>query len=110
MVTREVESWVESTTATNATATASRAAVATTGNVAQSHFITSVSGGYDATAGGTLILSAGATELARWHVYDSFSLSLSSPIRIPPGSVANLALSAGGAGIDGTAVMTGYTL
>lgn len=107
MVNREYHSWVDTDTATNATATATKAAPAE----GLSHFITSVSGSFDATASGiTLILKDGSTEVARWNVYDSFALALSSPIKLSPGTAANLELAAGGAGIVGAATLTGYTL
>lgn len=106
-VTREVASWVESTTATNATATATRDAPS--GGLR--HFITGVSGSFDATvSGATLILKDGATEVARWNVYDTFALVFPSPIALSPATAANLELAAGGAGIVGASNMTGYTL
>jgi len=100
-------SWVDVTTADNATATATKAAPS--GGI--SHYITSVSGGYSATKSGkTLILKEGSTEVARWLVYDSFALNLSKPIKLSPGTVANLVLEASGTGGNsGSAVMSGYT-
>ena len=98
--------WSDVATADNAAATATRA-VPETG----SHYITSVSGGYTSTKSGlTLILKEGTTELQRWYVYDSFALALDKPIKLSPGTVANLVLAASGTGgVSGTANMTGYS-
>jgi hypothetical protein len=105
---REVSSWDETANADNAVATATRAAPA--GGL--SHFITSVAGGFSAAAAGkTLILKQGVTERARWYVHNSLVLSLPSPIKLDPGTVANLELQASGTlGVIGAATMTGYTL
>lgn len=105
---REVSSWAATDNDDNAASTATKAAP--TGGV--SHFITSVSGGYSAaTAGKTLILKAGTTEVARWYVHNSLAVAFSSPIKLPPATVANLELAASGsAGVIGAATMTGYTL
>lgn len=107
MINREFASWVESESADNLAATATRAAPP--GGLA--HFITSVSGGYSASANGkTMILREGATEKARWYVYDSFALSFSSPIQIAAGAAVSLELEAsGGAGNLSAATLTGYT-
>lgn len=107
MINREYHSWVELDTQDNAAATATRAAPS--GGI--SHYVTSVSGSYSASvAGATLILSEGSTEIARWHVYDAFGLVFPSPIYIAPGNAVNLELAAsGGAGNNGSVVMTGYT-
>lgn len=100
-------SWVAQDTDDNATSTATKAAPEN-----GAHYITSVSGGYSGTkAGKTLILKQGTTELARWYVYDSFSLSFSSPIKLAPGAVANLELEASGTGgTFGSVTMTGYSV
>ena len=105
---RQPHSWVDTDNADNSAATATKAAA----GGALSHYITSVSGGYDATVSGAdLILKHGTTEVARWQVYDSFSLSFSSPIQLPPNTVANLVLDASGTGgTVGSVTMTGYTL
>jgi|GEM_PF-3231125 len=96
---------VDVTTSDNATATATIAAPVG----GQTNYVTSVSGGFDATKSGkTLILKVGAVEVARWLVYDSFALSFPNPIRI--NGAANLVLEASGTGgNNGTAVITGYT-
>lgn len=108
MIATPLSSWVESTTADNAVATATRAAPS--GGI--SHYITSVSGSFSATvSGATLTLKQGTTEVARWNVYDSFSLSFSSPIKLDPGDAANLELAASGTlGNIGAVNMTGYTI
>lgn len=105
---REYYSWVEDDSKDNATATASRSAP----KEGLSHFITSISGGYSASvSGNTLLLKQGVTVIGRWRVYDSLTLSFSSPIKLEPGTVANLELEAsGGAGTLGDVTMTGYTL
>lgn len=103
-------SWVATDSDDNATSTATRAAPLAGSGI--SHFITSVSGGYSAAAAGkTLILKAGTTEIARWYVHNSLSLSFSSAIQLPPATSANLELQASGTpGTLGAATMTGYTL
>jgi len=99
--------WVETDNDDNATSTATRAAVAN-----QSHYITSVAGGYSAAnVGNTLILKQGSTELGRWRVNSSLAIPFSCPIRLEPNTVANLELEASGAGGQiGSVTMTGYTL
>lgn len=108
MVQREISSWVSQATQDNAAATATKAAPE--GGI--SHYITSVSGGFSATKSGiTLILKEGTTELARWYVYDEKTITFASPIKLSPGTVANLELAASGTlSTIGTAVMTGYTV
>jgi|TARA_B100000925_G_scaffold287582_1_gene267108 hypothetical protein len=108
MISREISSFVATDADNNATSTATRAAP----SEGLSHFITSVSGGYSgAAAGKTLILKEGSTEVGRWYVHDSFNLSFSSPIKLSPGTVANLELEASGSGgVTGAVTMTGYTV
>ncbi len=103
-ITAEFHSWVDLDTATNDVATATMAAV-----TGLSHYITGVSGSFSATADGALTLKDGATEIARWYVYDAFDVTFPSPVRLSPGTAANLTLAAGGATIDGAAVLRGYT-
>lgn len=104
----QYHSWVETDLDTDAVVTATRAAP---GSGALSHYITSISGSFSAAvSGATLELKQGATVLATWHVYNELALVLPSPIKLDPGTVANLVLAAGGSGVDGVADMTGYTL
>ena len=100
--------WTSVVTADNAAATGTRAAA----GAGISHYITSVSGGYDSTKSGlTLILKNGTVEMARWYIYDHMEITFDSPIKLPPNTVANLTLAASGTGgVDGTAVLTGYTI
>lgn len=107
MISRPLHAWIDSDTQANATATATKAAPS--GGL--SHFITSVSGSFEAAvSGNTLILKDGTTEVGRWHVYNQFSIDFPSPIKLSPATAANLELEASGTGgIDGTAVMTGFT-
>lgn len=100
--------WTSVVTADNATATATRAV----GSANSCHYITSVSGGYNATKSGkTLILKNGTVEMARWLVYDSKEIAFDSPIKLPPNTVANLELEASGTASNfGSAVLTGYTI
>jgi len=107
MVTREKPSWIETASATNATATAARPAPA----AGLQHFITSISGSFSgAVAGAQMRLLADAVELGRWYVHDQFEISFPSPVAIGPASVANLDIAGGGAGVIGSVNMTGYTL
>lgn len=103
---REKGSWVATDNDDNATSTATKAVPP----AGQTHFITSIAGGYSATvSGNTLILKEGSTEKGRWYVYDSFALVFPSPIEI--NGVANLELAASGTGgTTGAATLTGYTL
>jgi hypothetical protein len=105
-VVREKGSWIVTDNEDNDTSTATKAAPAS----GQTHWVTSVAGGYDATvSGNTLILKDGTTEVGRWYVYDSFALVFPSPVQI--NGAANLELEASGAGgTTGAATMTGYTL
>ena len=100
--------WIDVATVDNGAATATRA----TGGAGISHYITSVSGGFSATvSGATLILKNGTVEMGRWYVYDSKEIVFDSPIKLPPGTVANLVLAASGTGgVNGSAVLTGYTI
>ncbi|MAA66532.1 MAG: hypothetical protein CL581_17380 [Alteromonadaceae bacterium] len=108
MICREISSFVATDADVNATSTATKAAPF--GGL--STYVTSVSGGYSAAAAGkTLILKEGSTEVGRWYVHDSFSLSFSSPIKLSPGTVANLELEASGTGgVTGAVTLTGYTV
>lgn len=104
----QYHSWIETDTKSNAVATATRAAP---GSGALSHYITSISGSFDAAvSGATLELKQGSTVLATWHVYNEVLEVLSSPIKLDPNTVANLVLAAGGSGVTGAVNMSGYTL
>lgn len=98
---------LDTTTADNATATATIAApsAGSSGN-----YVTSVSGGFDSTvSGNTLILKEGTTEKLRWIVYDEKTVVFPNPIQI--NGAANLELEASGTGgVSGTATITGYTV
>jgi hypothetical protein len=75
-----------------------------------SHFITGVFASFNSTASGIqLTLKDGSTEVGRWYVYDNAGILFASPVKLSPGTAANLELAAGGAGIIGAAVLTGYT-
>jgi len=108
MISRQISSFVTKDADDNATSTATRAAP----DGGLSTYVTSVSGGYSAAAAGkTLILKEGSTEIARWYVHNSFSLSFPSPIKLQPGKVANLELEASGTGgVTGAVTLTGYTV
>ena len=108
MIVNQYHSWVETDLDTDAIVTATRA---DPGSGAQAHYITSVSASYDeAVAGGKLELKQGSTVLATWFVHNQFALTFDSPIKLAPGTVANLVLAPGGNGVDGVSDMTGYTL
>ena len=108
MVVKQYHSWVETDLDTNAVVTATRA---DPGSGAQAHYITSVSGTYSAAvAGGKLELKQGSTVKATWYVHNQFALTFDSPIKLDPGTVANLVMAAGGSAVVGVANMTGYTL
>ncbi len=104
-IVREFAGWIETDTGTNAAANAQRAAPS--GGL--SHYITTISGTFDSVADADMILSEGATELARWHVYDAFALVFPSPIKLSPATLADLELAAGGTGVVGSVTITGYT-
>ena len=110
MVTHEYHSWMESDTQDNSKATASRAAP----KEGLAHFVTSVAGSFDGTASDkALVLKEGTTELGRWTAPDQETLYIAfpSPIKLSPGTAANLELDASGSGgTSGTAALTGYTL
>lgn len=107
MTVRPVESWIETDNASNATATATRAAPA--GGIR--HHITGISGSFSAAAAGKqLTLKQGSTELGRWYVTNDLSITFPSPIQIEPAKVANLELAAGGSAIVGAVNLIGYTL
>lgn len=112
MVVTERSSWIETANADNALATATRAAPpAQAGGV--SHYITSVSGSFSVsqTVGKTLILKQGTTEKGRWYVITDVVLSFPSPIKLDPGTAANLELAASGTAAQvGAVTMTGYTI
>ena len=108
MIVNQYHSWVETDLDTDAIVTATRAAP---GSGALSHYITSISGSFSAAVSGAkLELKQGSTVLATWHVYNEFLLVLPSPIKLAPGTVANLVMAAGGSAVVGVVDMTGYTL
>lgn len=101
-------SWVSEDSQDNAAATATKAAPGS----GIAHYITSISAGFSGSvSGATLHLKEGSTVLGRWRVYDSLTLSFSSPIKLTPGTVANLELAASGTpGTVGDVTMSGFTL
>lgn len=100
MNTQEVAASKTDTDSGDNTETTSTLAAPTGG---MSNFVTSISGGFDATVSGkTLTLRDGSTDLLTWVVYDTFALVFPNPIRV--NGAANLVLAASGTG--GT---TGYT-
>jgi hypothetical protein len=106
MISREFHSWIETANETNDTATATRAAPA--GGL--SHFVTSISGSFSATAAGVLlVLKQGTTEIGRWYVYDSLAVVFSSPVKIDAATAVNAELGAGGSTVVGAVTLTGYT-
>lgn len=100
-------SWIVAANATNAAATATRAAP--TGGI--SHYVTGIAASFSASATGVmLVLNQGATEIGRWYVHDVFALVFPSPIKVDPARAVSLVLSAGGSGVVGAVTMNGYTL
>src|SRR5262245_22501743 len=103
--------WCVTTNADNATATATRAAP--TGGIC--NYVTMIAGSFSAAPGTpkTLILKNGTTEIGRWYISTGGvgqSVVFNSPIRLSPGTAANLDLAASGTGgTIGAATMSGYT-
>lgn len=77
----------------------------------QSHYITGISGSYDAAvAGASLQLKEGSNVIATWQVHNSFSETFPSPIQIPPGTATTATLAASGTGgVVGYVNLMGYT-
>lgn len=106
-VAQRCSDWVEKSSADNAAATATHAA----SSGGQSHYVTAVSGSFDAAvAGVTLQLKDGATVLAEWQVHNSLHVDLPSPVKITPGAATSAVLAASGTpGVTGYVNLFGYT-
>lgn len=106
-VERDPYGWVETGTATAATATATRAAP----DNGQRHYVSSISGSFGATAAGkTLTLKEGTTTIGVWHVYDSAHIVFPRPFGAAPNAAVSVELESGGVGIVGRANINGYTV
>lgn len=107
-VTVKPEGWIVTANATNATATASRAADA---NTTSRHYVASVSGSFSAAASGILmVLKQGSTEIGRWYVHNALHVVFESPVAIAPNTACSVELSAGGAAVVGAVDLCGYTI
>lgn len=107
-VTVRPEGWIETANASNATATASRAADA---NSTSRHYVTGVSGSFSAAAAGILlVLKEGSTEIGRWYVHNALHVVFDTPVAIAPNTACSAELSAGGSGVTGAVDLTGYTI
>lgn len=102
----QAASWSITTTADNAAATVTRAAVA-----GQSHYITSIAGSFSAAAIRLLTLSDGGTVIGNFHVHNQRNLEFAKPLQLTAGNAAALTLAASGtATVIGAVTLTGYTL
>lgn len=100
--------WSVTANATNATATASKAASA---NSTSAHYVSSISGSFSAAAAGILmVLKQETTEIGRWYVTNQLHINLSVPIKAPENTAVSVELSAGGAAVVGAVTIAGYTI
>lgn len=101
-----LNSWSESGTATNATATATRAA--TTG---ERHALHTIIVDYDDSAADRdVIVKFGGTEQFRYHVSDKRILTLPIPLQAGTGEAVSVEAATGGSGIEGRVTIIGITL
>lgn len=100
--------WSETAEATNATATATRAAVA-----GQAHYVTGITGSFDIVPTGSkrLELREGAGGPRRLVAFlgELEGLAFTTPILFPVNTAAVLTLAAGGIGTIGAVSLIGYT-
>lgn len=99
-----------STWSLTATATAAAATVARAAEAGKSHYVTSISGSFGAAQIALLTLSDGATVIQNHHVHNQRTIEFAKPVKITPGNAVSASLGAGGAGVVGAVVMTGYTI
>lgn len=99
--------WTAQDADDNAASTASK--TAPSGGL--SHYITGISGSYDAAvAGATLQLKDDTTVIAAWEVHNSLHVSFPSPIKITAGNATSAVLAASGTGgVTGRVNLIGYT-
>ena len=102
---RAEATWSITTTADNASATATRA-----GESGKSHYITQVSGSFSAAATKLLTLSDGGTVIANLHVVNQRDIALARPLKLTAGQAAAVTLAASGAaGVVGAVTLSGFT-
>lgn len=99
--------WVESATADNAVATATRAAAP----AGERHRITGVTASFGAAAAGKLLeILDGSTVIWSGFVHDQLSVSFAAPLAGADGGPVSARLAAsGGLGVVGAVTLTGYT-
>lgn len=101
------DGWVEKGTATNALATATKAAAA-----GKTHYLTGVYAIFGAAVGsGLLQVKDGATVIAEFFAKDTVPavLPFPRPIRITTGNAVSAELAAGGVSAVGKVNITGFT-
>lgn len=96
--------WEEKASASNALATATRAAES--GN---RHSIATIVASFSAAAIALLQVKFGTTVVLEHYVHNSEVIALPSPLRAGSGQAVSAELAAGGAGITGTVAITGYS-
>jgi hypothetical protein len=101
---RLTKGWVETASADNAVATASRA-----GETGKTFIITGVSASYSASTTGLLQIKDGINVIFERYVYDSDGIPLN--VKATEGNTVSAELSASGAaGVIGKVNLTGYTV
>lgn len=99
-----VSNWIEDATATNAVATATRAAEA-----GKTHYITAIIASYSAAAVGDLTFKDGAAAEFTFTVHNAEVITFAKPVPVTAGNAVSADLAAGGASVDGNVVLIGYT-
>jgi hypothetical protein len=98
--------WVVSASADNALAVATKAA-----ETGKSHYITTIIASYSGTKTGLLQLKDGNNVILEHYVVNTDVISLSSPIKITPGSAVSVELEASGTvGVVGKVNLIGFTI
>lgn len=102
----QASTWSSVASATNGTATASKA-----GAAGQRLYITSIAASFDRppTVARRMDLRNGASNAFSAFIADPFQHGFGSPLQLSAGATANLVLAAGGTGVIGLVAMTGYS-
>ena len=96
--------WVEYATATDAAATATRAAQA-----GRQHVVKAVTASFDQAAVALLTLRDGATVVWQGYVHNQAAVEFPSGVAATRGNAVSAELAAGGAGVTGAVALHGET-
>lgn len=102
---RTVTEWIESGSATNGNATATRSA-----SSGDHHYVTLITASFTGSGNAAdLAIKDGSTTISTITVHDDIRLELPYPIKVSAGNKAEITLGAGGTDVDGNVTLGGFT-